>query len=134
MVNSESDFNENSFEKAEENLEKLGVMKQFGSSMPQLEPGGKVGYVKHESGKKYEIGHIIVYRLENGLKVYHEVVGYTDTDSGRVYETQGINNKYPDSKEVYEPQIIGQVVKFSKSGLAYLIDMESEGESILLKV
>ncbi len=82
MVNSESDFNENSFEKAEENLEKLGVMKQFGSSMPQLEPGGKVGYVKHESGKKYEIGHIIVYRLENGLKVYHEVVGYTDTDSG----------------------------------------------------
>ncbi|MFW9970368.1 MAG: hypothetical protein ACFFDF_09225 [Candidatus Odinarchaeota archaeon] len=114
------------FDKSDENLKKVGVMHQIGSSMP-LEPGGKIPYIKHESGKKYEIGQIIVYKLENGLNVYHQVVGYTDTDSGRVYETQGINNKYPDSKEVYDHQIIGQVVKFSKQDLAYLIELAERG-------
>lgn len=86
MVNSESGFNENYFEEVKENLDKLEIMKQRGSSMPELERGGKVGYVNHESDKEYEIGYIIVY-YRDGVKIFHEVVAYEDIDSGGIYTT-----------------------------------------------
>ncbi|MEJ2252516.1 MAG: hypothetical protein P8Y97_23005, partial [Candidatus Lokiarchaeota archaeon] len=92
-----------------------------------LGPGRKDGYVKHEPGKKYEVGDIIVYRLQSGVNIYHVVVSYEDNNYGRVYETQGINNKYPDSDRVYEHQLVGQVVKFSESELAFLIEMAERG-------
>ncbi|MEJ2250809.1 MAG: hypothetical protein P8Y70_20045, partial [Candidatus Lokiarchaeota archaeon] len=117
---------ENEINLVKESLDKLGVLKQFGNSM-LLEPGGKVGYVKHESGKKYEIGDIIIYRLQNGLNVYHVVVGYKKLNDGRIYRTQGINNKDLDPNPVYEHQLVGQVVKFSESELAFLIEMAEQG-------
>lgn len=83
-----------------ESLEKIGVMKEGGASMPQLEPGGKLGYVKHEPGKKYEVGDIIVYRLQSGVNIYHVVVSYEDKGNTRVYRTKGINNIHPDPFEV----------------------------------
>ncbi|MEJ2251312.1 MAG: hypothetical protein P8Y97_16880, partial [Candidatus Lokiarchaeota archaeon] len=114
------------YERTKESLEKIGLMKELGNSM-LLEPGRKVGYVKHEPGKKYEVGDIIVYTLESGVNVYHVVVSYEDKGNTRVYRTQGINNKYADLDRVYEHQLIGQVVKFSESELAFLIEMAEQG-------
>ncbi|MEJ2280171.1 MAG: hypothetical protein P8Y70_20845 [Candidatus Lokiarchaeota archaeon] len=91
------------YERTKESLEKIGLMKELGNSM-LLEPGRKVGYVKHEPGKKYEVGDIIVYTLESGVNVYHVVVSYEDKGNTRVYRTQGINNEYADLDRVYEHQ------------------------------
>ncbi|MBD3196809.1 MAG: hypothetical protein GF317_17260 [Candidatus Lokiarchaeota archaeon] len=99
-----------------------------------LDPGRKVGYVKYEPGKKYEVGDIIVYRLESGVNVYHVVVSYEDKGKSRVYRTQGINNKDLDRNPVYEHQLVGQVVKFSESELAFMIEMADQGRIPYIEV
>ncbi|MEJ2251391.1 MAG: hypothetical protein P8Y97_17280, partial [Candidatus Lokiarchaeota archaeon] len=121
------------FEKVKEGQHKIGIMEEFGNSMPQLAPGGNVPYVKHKLGMKYEVGDIIVYRLQSGVNVYHVVIGYEDKGNTRVYETQGINNRYPDSDRVYENQLIGQIVRFSESELAFLIEMAERGRIPYIK-
>ncbi len=126
--NSESEINENSFEKTKRNNKIIGILKVIGKSMlGKLKPGAKVAYKIKGEGDLYEVGDIIVFYNKYGLKVVHEVVSYKDSNGERTYTTKGVNNQDIDSDPVSGDNVIGKVVDFSKQELVGLIKMAEQG-------
>jgi len=129
MVNSESDFNENSHEKTEENQRRLGIARAIGFSMlGKLKHGAKVPFEIHILGNKYEIGEIIVFINSDGEYVIHEIIDYEDSNGVRTYTTKGVNNQEIDSSPVSENQLVGVVIELSKNELVTLQEMADNGK------
>jgi len=99
MVNSESNFNENSYEKAEQNVRRLKVLSESMSGIPGLQPGAETPLRLMPEGTQYEKGDIIVFYRDE-IKIVHQAEYVHESNVKTYYVTTGVNtdtNQYVDS-------------------------------------
>ena len=110
-VNSESDFNENSFEKTERNIARLKVIGESMSGISKLYDGAEVPLILMSEGTQYKKGDIIVFYQED-VKIVHRVEYLYESNGEIFYVTEGVNpntNPYVDNRLVAGEDIIGLV-------------------------
>ncbi len=129
-VNSESNFNENSFEKTKENIDRVFVAKVLGVSMyPLLKPGTDVLLKTMPQGYKYKTGDIIVFSRDK-INIIHQIIDSYVYNGMTYYVTGGLNpdtNPYVDSSTISEEQIIGKA-DVSKEALAGIDELVKQGK------
>lgn len=79
-----------------------------GSMEEELFPGD-VAIIKKCNSNDVIVGDIIEYQME-GYTVIHRIVEKNQRNGEFFFVTKGDNNKYPDTKEVTEGQLIGKVI------------------------
>ncbi len=124
MVNSASDFNENSFEKTDKNVRRLKVLSESMSGIPGLQPGAEVPLRIMPEGTQYKKGDIIVFYRDE-IKIVHQVEYVHESNGEIFYVTTGVNtetNQYVDSDLVSQDNVIG-VVDLSKEAYLELNEM-----------
>jgi hypothetical protein len=110
-VNSESLSNENSHEKAEQNLRRLKVLSESMSGISELQPGAEVPMRLMPEGTQYKKGDIIVF-YRDGLKIVHRVEFVYTSNGETFYVTEGLNtetNPLVDNSPVSGDDVIGIV-------------------------
>lgn len=107
MGNSASDSNENSFEKTEENQERIWVFTVLGKSMfDVIKPFTDVLVREKHPNEPYKIGQIVVAK-KNGIKFIHRIEKILLIDNKQFMVTKGTNNQYFDEGFITEENIIG---------------------------
>ena len=84
-----------------------------GSMEPTI-PAGAAVLTRKAPGGKYEVNDVITFTSYD-LAIYgepntHRIIGYQDTENGRVYMTKGDNNPVADELTVSEKDVLGRVI------------------------
>ncbi|MFW9969259.1 MAG: hypothetical protein ACFFDF_03600, partial [Candidatus Odinarchaeota archaeon] len=128
-VNSVPDFNENSFEKTEENQERKKVFTVLGKSMFDLiKPNTDILVREMDADYEYKVGEIVVAKNKNGLKFIHRIEKILLINNKQYIVTQGTNNQGFDNGFITAENIIG-VADLSEEAFAEVQERIKQGRN-----
>lgn len=95
------------------NIAGYSFMTVLSGSMQRDIPRGALIITQQVDPQTIEIGDDITYITQAGMTVTHRVIGIDENLGGsrrRGFQTQGIENPFPDEEIVYAPNVIGRVI------------------------
>ncbi len=106
--NSKSDFNENCFEKTQENQEQIKVFTVLGKSMFDIiKPNTDVLVREMGADYQYKVGEIVVAKNKDGIKFIHRIEKILLINNKQYIVTKGTNNQGFDNGFITAENIIG---------------------------